>query len=214
MRVGFYHVSEKVTPHVELAARLIASVRRTMPGVPVVHLTDDVTLAIQGVDETQRRPYTDGLVALGCLLAYAAVGYGDWLFVDTDVIVQRDVRHVFTDGEFNVAVADRAGTLTPQDEGWKSLAAQPFNKGVVFSRCPAFWRDAADTCRLLKPGRQAWMGDQDAMNRVIEAGKYHVAVLPNSYNYPPKAQDDDVRDKHVLHYKGRLRKAWMLERAA
>lgn len=209
MMVGFYHAGESPV-YVQLAARLIASVRRAMPGVRLTHLTDPSSTAIAGTDAVVR--LAEGPVALACLDAYAAC-LGDWLFVDTDVVVQRDVRAVF-DFQFDVAVADRAGTLLPKEVGTKFMARNPYNKGAVFSRSPAFWRDAAADLRTRSATRQAWMGDQEAMNAVIAAGRYQVRVLPSAYNYPPQAQHEDVADKAILHFKGPHRKVWALASAA
>lgn len=208
MRIGVYHAGDSPV-HVQLAARLMASVRRSMPGIAVTHLTDESTAGIEGADAVVR--LSGGPVALACLEAYAAC-LGDWLFVDTDVVVQRDVRAVF-DQTFDIAVASRAGTLLPKEVGTKFMARMPYNKGVVFSRSPAFWRDAADDLRTRARTSQAFMGDQEAMNRVIASGLYQVVVLSSAYNYPPMAADEDVSDKALVHYKG-SRKAWAIERAA
>lgn len=204
MNIGVFHVDRGETPHRALAAVLIASVRRAMPRVSVLHLTDPDTAPIEGVDGVAVRPAQP--IALACLDAYAACD-GDWLFVDTDVIVQRDVRHVF-DRPFDIAVATREGTFLPKEIGSKFMDRMPFNKGAVFSRCPAFWRAAADRLRTMSSRRQQWMGDQQAMNDVIATGQFCVAVLPAAYNYPPRERQEDLRDQFVVHYKG-SRKAWM-----
>lgn len=206
MKVGCFHVSRGVTPHERLARILIASVRQWMPTVPIVHFTDTATRALTGVDEVRRRPA--GPIALGCLDAYAAAGEGDWLFVDTDVVIQRDVRWIF-DRSFDLAVASREGTLLEKEVGTTFMASMPHNKGAVFSRSPAFWRAAAAHLRTLSAKRQEWMGDQVAMNAVIASGAFTIEILDPRYNWPPK-HADDVRDKAILHYKGK-RKAWILD---
>jgi hypothetical protein len=117
-------------------------------------------------------------VALRCLEAYAAAGADDWLFVDTDIEIRADVRHVFEDpdADFDIAVAERTGTLT-EDELHKgeqrSFMAKfgPHNKGAVFSRSSAFWEDAADWLRHQTESKQHWMGDQEAMNARHRLGR-------------------------------------------
>lgn len=194
MKVGFFHIDRPGNEHhVRLAELMVASIRRWMPGVEIVQLTDAILP-----------------LALGCLEAYARCD-GEWLFLDTDVIVQRDVRHIF-DRPFDIAVAEREGTLLDKEVGKKFMARMPFNKGAVFSRSPAFWRAAAVRLRAMKPARQEWMGDQQAMNDVIASGAYHIEVLPARYNYPPKHEHEDVTSQAILHFKGK-RKAWMRERA-
>lgn len=192
MKVGYFH---RELDQPSRTVRLMRqSVRQALPGVAIVKLPD-----------------AGGPLALAVLQAYASVT-GEWLFLDTDTIVQRDVRHVF-DEAFDIAVADRAGTLTEADRSGTALQAMPFNKGAVFSRSQLFWDHSLAVLQAMSLSRQAWMGDQIGMNLTISGGKFLVKILPNSYNYPPQSAQEDVSDKHVLHYKGR-RKAWMLERAA
>jgi len=207
VKVGFFHAGPSPV-HLELAQVLIRSVRRAMPGVPIVHLTDIDTPPIAGVDDVRRRPA--GPIAMSVLEHYAGC-YGDWLLVDTDVVVRRDVRAVF-DLTFDIAVATREGTFKPSEIGTKFMKSMPFNKGVVFSRNPAFWAAAAKALREASEKQQSWMGDQRAMNDIIATARFFVRVLTNAFNYPPKRRDEDLSDKYVLHYKG-PRKAWMLELA-
>jgi hypothetical protein len=192
--VGFYHFGQSPI-HIKLAKRLADSVQRQRPGVEV-----------RGFGQP-------GPIALRCLEAYAAAGDGHWLFVDTDTEIRSDVRHVFEDQDedFDIAVATRAGTLLEKEVGTKFMAANGYNKGAVFSRDWRFWAEAADLLRTMSVERQNWMGDQLAMNRIIESGRYRVKVLPNAYNYPPKSKTDDVREKHILHFKGPSRKQWALD---
>ncbi len=207
MIVAFYHAAPRVTPHVQLAERLIASVRQAMPGVSIYHFTDADTRSIDGVDVCLRHA---ALMppALARVQQYATVD-GEWLFVDTDVIVQRDVRDVFSK-PFDVAVATREGTLKPSEVGTSFMARMPYNFGAVFSRSAAFWRSAYERMLDYSAKRQAFMGDQQALNDTIATGLFNVTVLPNGYNYPPFAKDEDVRDKPILHMKG-ARKAWAIQ---
>lgn len=208
MTVGFFHVGPAGSVHVRLAERLVASVRRVMPNVPIVQMTDSETPAIAGVFHVERREPRP--IAIGTLEHFAACD-GDWLLVDTDVIVQADVRHIFRH-PFDIAVATREGTLRRREVGKKFMDRMPFNKGAVFSRSPAFWAAAADL-RLQSEKAQAWMGDQQSMNTIIRSGAFKVITLPSGYNYPPLTAREDVSRHQILHYKGD-RKPWMLERAS
>jgi hypothetical protein len=212
MNVGLFHIGSTGTIHDRLAAIAIASVRRVMPRAPIVHLTNLESPALANVDEVWRRP-ASAPVALACLELYASLPVGNWLFLDTDTVMQHDVSHVWS-AWFDIAVAKRDGTLKPSEVGTKFMARMPYNKGVVFSRSQAFWRAAVEKCQQMKPARQAWMGDQQAMNDVIAEWRFGVHGLDSRYNYPPKRADEPLFDKAIVHYKGPNRKAWMLERAA
>lgn len=207
MTVGFYHAGPP-SPH---AALMVASVRRTMPNVDVVQFSPAGTTLVPGVSAlrpTQDQP----LIARAVLHAYATVS-GEWLFLDTDVLVQRDVRDVWATA-FDIAVATREGTFKDEAEARSGcMTSMPFNKGVVFSRSSIFWADALVRICDYSEKRQHWMGDQQAVCDAIASGHYAVAHLPNTYNYPPKTRHEDVSEKAILHFKG-PRKAWMAGRAA
>lgn len=205
--VGFYHAGESEL-HRRLADRLVASVRRSMPGVIVTHFSDEITARIDCDSWVITK---HGPTALRCVQSFEYCEDDDWVFVDTDIEIRSDVRGVFDDPDFDIAVATREGTYSDErDQRWSEKHGMPFNKGVVFSRCPEFWRAAGDHCATLGEKQQQWMGDQIAVNHVIASGQFKVKVLPNIYNYPPKSKTDDVRDKAILHFKG-PRKAWALE---
>lgn len=211
MTVGFYHSAAKHTDHMICALRLLRSVRQNIPGVNVVQFTTPESVRVSGVDDVKVLP--DGPVALNTLKAYASCS-GEWLLTDTDVLVQRDVRHVF-DRSFDVAVAERDGTFTKRDhkDGRQFMKVMPYNKGAVFSRSPEFWQMALAYCENYPQAKREWMGDQFAMNQVIQSGRFRVEVLPNSYNYPPRTKVEDVKDKHITHWKGN-RKMWLLRSQA
>lgn len=218
MTVGFFYVDVGTDESKDVAvcaAALVRSVRQTMPGVEVVHLTDPDTTPITGVDAVRR--VDPEPMALMRFRHQSRVD-GDWLFVDSDVLFQRDVRTVF-DRAFDVAVTTR---------NWPHLRAavgftdrMPFNTGVVFSRSRAFWHEAVARLKQLSPDAQAFMGHQEVICDMVAEGRYHVKTLKGShYNCPPAMRSTDdfirgeamVRKAAIVHYKGLGRKASMLKR--
>ena len=211
MTVGFYHVRREDSRSWPMVDLMVRSVRQAMPGVPVMQFTTDRTARIADVDGLTIRPELPIALALVEYKRFAANGE-EWLFLDTDVIVQRDVRPVFAGIDFDVAVATRDGTMRPHEIGSRFMARNPYNCGAVFSRSRDFWQDAYALAEQ-HIGRHAWGCDQEAMCAVIASNHYRVKVLPNEYNYPPHTADEDISGKSIVHYKG-SRKRWMRERAA
>lgn len=215
MTVGFFLVDAdpiEAALGVVCATALIESVHRVMPGVPVVQFTDEETPAVPGVDTVARLPAAPMAVLR---MRHHGQVKGEWLFVDSDVVVQRDVRGVF-DAPFDIAVTTRNWAHLRPAAGFTER--MPFNVGVVFSRSRQFWRDV--TNRLLRASRsqQQWMGDQQAICDLIPTGRYRVAYLKGSrYNFPPALESDPETDlmQHkaaILHYKGPQRKALLVAR--
>ena len=214
MRVCFFNVyagstSYNQTIHLVLADLMIRSVRTTMPGVEIVQLTDMASPKIMGVDAVRRLPSEPADILRTRHLTQCE---GDWLYLDTDIMVQQDMRHVF-DQPFDVAVTDREGTLLDGEEDIDFIKDSPHNMGVVFTRSPAFWTAVLEKLLLMTPARQAWMGIQLGACEVIAEGRFTTRVLPGlQYNYAAQHGKDRCEEAKIAHYKGPARKRMMLQR--
>lgn len=208
MQIGFFTVVRRDPQHFLHAGGLVASIRQHMPDAQVVQFTDEVTPAVEGVDQTRRLP--DGPMLERRLEHYAACAAGDWLLLDTDVQLRCDVSTVF-DHPFDLALADRHWRDIPQ--GDLVMHTMPFNTGVCFSRSPSFWQDALAIWRALPPAERDWMSEQRAVYQTIRTGRFRVRILAGEhYNYPPRAADDPCTDAAIVHYKGPQRKLWLTSR--
>jgi hypothetical protein len=119
---------------------MVQSVRDTMPHATLFQLTDETSTPADGIDGVLRLPWAPLSLHRA---RHFANSRNDWLFIDTDVILQRDVSDVFG-WDFDIAVADRNWTKAPNGEyrtgGQPDYVARfPYNAGVIFSRCPRFW---------------------------------------------------------------------------
>lgn len=209
MRVGFYTVFRRDPIHYVLADVLVRSVRAAMPGVEVVQFTDERSPAVAGVDAVERRPHGKMLERR---MEFYASREGEWLLLDTDVVVARDVAAVFDD-PFDVALADREWSRVK--DHYKYTTEMPYNTGVVFARNPAFYAAALATWRAYPEEKRGhWWSEQWAVADVAATGRFALRRLPGMvYNRPPATEDEDLSDASILHYKGPARKAWMLKRA-
>jgi hypothetical protein len=204
MKVGFYHVDLKPGGR-RYTQRMVDSVRQAMPGIPIMQFGRVPSDRIEGV--TEFRQAAEGPLVLSSLRSYASLPDEQWLFFDTDVIVQQDLAHIFRH-QFHIAVVSREGTLTDQETRTKYMTRMPYNKAVVFSRKQTFWQAALAWLEARPKLWTGFYGDQWAMCEAIKSAKFQVMVLPSEYNYPLKRKDEDVRDKVVIHFKG-SRKRWM-----
>lgn len=200
MQIGFFVQGQGA--HWDIAKYLIASARKVMPKVPIVQLTDGDTPAHEGISrivrETREMP-----MAVRRMTLHASLP-GDWLFVDTDVVIQKDVSHVFEDDGFDIALTDRRGSI------WENTPygrAMPYNMGVTFSRTPAFWEDVCERLKTLPAPFQEWEGDQRVVCLLAE--DWVCKILPGHvYNFTPAKQTDDRSHAAIVHYKG-SRKEWI-----
>jgi hypothetical protein len=219
VKVGFLFVGSDSTGRA-CAEGLVCSCKRVMPDVPVVQFSDETTEPIAGVDEVMRRPFRSGSLAI-LRFTHQATVTGNWLFLDTDIIIQKDVQKVFR-GKFHLAVTTRNWKHLKKADGFSER--MPFNTGVIFSRSSKFWVEAVRTLEASETDDQDFMGHQQVICDLVASGRYDVAYLKgNKYNCPPFVEggkeggDPDlsdvyVRNAYIVHYKGAERKRLMLER--
>lgn len=199
MNIGFYVEDEE---YFDMARMLVRSAKEHMPDVPIYQLTRE---KVRAPCEAIRIP-GDMPMGVRRLKHYASLE-GNWLFLDVDVLFQRDVRHVF-DLPFDVAFASREGTFLENHDYAKVM---PYNFGVVFSKNPAYWQMLIPHLLELSPELQEWGGEQYLAGQLANQALscFSVEILPSAYNFTPVRRDDDFRHAAIVHYKGK-RKAWIL----
>ena len=193
----------QVGDDIELATLMVKSVQRAIPGMDIVQLSDLASPQVDGTSDIRRRPYNGLLMPFR--LEHLAALDGEWISLDTDVLVMADLRPVFEQA-FDVALTYRRGPIWC--DGVDITIAMPFNTGVMFSRNPAFWQQAHE--RLLHMPKEAhqWWGDQLAVKAISERNSFNVLHLDcEEWNHTP-ANESSYPPAKVLHFKG-SRKEWM-----
>ncbi len=202
MTIGFFLVMKTDVQHFLHAASMIREAKRHMPGVTIVQFSDESTPMVPGASIVQRIKGEDRPLLDQRLQHYALCdARAEWLLIDTDVSVRGDVRGVFDDHNFDVALTDRHWPHLPQGE--KMMHEMPFNTGVVFTRNPHFWPDVLAAWRALPDDKKNdWMSEQSAVYDVVRTGRYRVKILPGMhYNYPPDLDEVPVISA-LAHFKG------------
>ena len=184
-----------------LAEGLVQNIRSVMPGVSILHVTDDFTPVFSGCNTLRvpRKvpPMSWRLVAQN--LAHAAED--EILFTEPDVRFNENVMDLFKE-DFDVTVSDREKPTILKGKIVKGITL-----GLNCSRSYDFWKDAAKHCLTLDHKEQVWGGDMYAVEHVVNSGKYKVLTLPAGiYNHVPCGPED--KSGKVLHYKGN-RKTWL-----
>ncbi|MYD09242.1 MAG: hypothetical protein F4X02_04280 [Chloroflexi bacterium] len=209
-------------PH-QYIQTMFASARRFHPDCRAIVLSDQATrfpsradIDIIRYDLDPQQPMLSRSIAW---LAYLRAARGHTVFLDSDLLINGDLAHVFA-ADFAVALTYRAG-----DSKW------PINAGVNFAHgdnLPA----AADFHELwLRKFRAAhlaqsvWGGDQDALREIFAAvnfaredsfdwrlGELAIRFLPCArYNFSTSYKhkmNGYYPDALVLHFKGK-RKPYM-----
>jgi len=164
VKIAFYLDSPNLK---DIAEYAIAAARKAMPQAEIWHLTtlDGPELSADKclrVDVQGEFAYRQAVISSYLL--------GDVLFLDVDVVLREDVSDVF-ERDFDVAVTT---DMRPGAPGIK------YNGGVIFSRCPEYWKDIAEAGKGMDfyktPGD--WEPIERARGAVADSGKFKLLVLP------------------------------------
>lgn len=210
MRLGFLHV-EAGSPQMyrELATRMVRSAKEVMPGVEIVQMTDTRTPAIKGVDDVYSMKPVQEFAPYRLLHLAHFPADKPAIFLDTDVIVKRDMREAFNES-FDVGLTKRDYAIFGRQSGRNLTEIMPFNTGVMFCRDPNFFMDCYEVSLTCSPEEQRWFADQIAIARVAATGDWDVKEFQcEVWNRVP-VRADDLGQAYAVHYKGEKRKAWML----
>ncbi len=189
----------------DVARIMVASVKRHLT-VPIIQLTDMDTPLIEGCT-AQRIPWSDELM-LWRMQHLIQLNAPEVCALDTDVVVQADLRPVFHK-PFDVALTKREGPIL-DPHGVDLAKLMPYNCGVMFARGTKFWQACADLIAAMPIEARLWWGDQYAVR--LLAPKFNTLELKcDEYNYTPSTAYEDVSKRKVVHYKGN-RKNWMVDK--
>ncbi len=211
LTVGFLHVG-RIS---KVAQIMVASVKSAMPGVRIIQMTDTNTKPVTGVDDVIRKRYDDKYLMPYRLLHLKDFPPGDVIFLDTDIVVQKDLSPIFEE-DFDIGLTKRFKPVRDLN-GYDLAAEMPYNTGVMFSRASgtSFWQKSYEHCLTLPKHDQEWWGDQLSIKATADTTDLKLKEFPcDLYNYTPHTPVEDVSGKFVLHYKGPHRKEWMLRSVA
>lgn len=174
--------------------RLVRSVQAH--GLEPVMLTDYQTPAVEGC-VVERAPWaTKGHLVWERMIRYAVYAQPG-LYVDTDIVLQRDPAPVWS-LDFDVALTYRKNPI--MQDGIDVTKTMPINIAVAFVRVPRFWLDVANLMADFPDTMKDWWGDQVAVAEV--AKQYTTVQLPTRlYNKTTTPGQEDP-SAWILHYKG------------
>jgi hypothetical protein len=192
----------------ERVAITVASVREFMPSARVVQLTNMDFPSLPIVDDVLRVPNYGEFVDWALKSLINVSGWGNLICLGSDMIVQKDLSHVFDDGTFDFA-GSRYPVLVDYPRQTRSDGA--FCGDGIFYRAPRsteFLRDVLEVYRHPTfPDRNGWSGIETAILWVSQSGKYRVRDLDfNTYNFTPEEGDDwealGLSRASIVHFRG------------
>jgi hypothetical protein len=209
-------------PHSNLIPYFLEAAKKNNPFAKTILLTDlETKTSDYGFDKVVRRPISQTQLMLERMrLQYEALATNegdDILFLDTDILILRNISNVFND-DFDLGVTIRDNPIEAPE------FTMPYNNGVVFvagraSQAISFlWRNLISNVENMNSQLHAWSGNQFAMRDFLgdrKAGDtFTIAgiktkVFPcSTHNYTPREEEEETHDKWILHFKGNYK--WLM----
>lgn len=218
MIIGFPHVAlawkqQEVPLQEKIAELMIKSCREKMPGTPIVQFTSQYTTPVPGTDSVVVKPWVRGMSWLPYMCSFLSEIDDEVVFLDTDVIVCKDLRRMLVPGA-DMVITVRGKPVTAED-GTSMMVLL----GVCASRNKEVWRVLGE--RVSKMRREMdrnWWGVQLTLWDMLQESlrgesPFKIrAVRQWQFNYVPKDADDAPEDVWAIHYKGEHRKQWMVRK--
>ena len=226
--IVFFHIdlsqetqADRLSDHYrEMMGMLIHSAKSSIPKCRLVMLTDLHTQAPEGVDEVMRSdvaiaPLMISNIALQKMYLEKVNEPRNIVFVDTDILIQRDLIPVFQE----MARSGANLGLTYRSD----IPEMPFNYGVIFAQnhplVVKFWDELLQGIGMLSDQFKNWYGNQIVLTTMLDramlpgndeisfAGclieNLNVTLLPcRRYNFTPDTPEDIDEQTYVLHFKG------------
>jgi len=175
------------------AKMMVATCKRL--GYHLVQMSDENTVAIEGVDEVVRKPMNRPQVTFRYW--HLCDIEPPYISLDVDLLVLRDISDML-DMNFDVTMTKR-----------EAAEGMVYNGGVFSVQKRGFIEECLKLIENMPPEWQNWTGGQRAMATLGASGKYRVKELPyKEWNYSPNSAGDKPKTSRVLHFKG-SRKGFM-----
>jgi hypothetical protein len=223
LRVAFLHVGQDtILPRI-----MVHSIRQFNPDARITQCTDRATPEVAGVDEVVRLDGDTNRLMTFRLRSFAGLPVNEpTLFLDTDMVCTDRIDAAGELREHDVAVCvrefnkdmpldPRAMNLDLREYEGRTLdEVYPYLACAVIAKSPEFWSLCLDNLMGLPDKFHLWFGDQEAMRNVIATAGWSVGRLRESlYACLPDAINDPAHRPKLLHFKGPMRKQWMIDGA-
>ena len=195
-----------------MAELMVESCRRAMPGCEVVQLTNQYTKPWDFVDRAITKEWKRGFNFLTYLCDFYEE-LGECLILDSDIIVQGDLRRL-AELKADLVVPVRSFAVVADDG-----ASMRVQMGVCYSNSQEVWKEIKRRVAAMeREVDRNWWGIQLVIWDMLQESakgesKFNIkAVKHRDFNYTPKDDKDAPKDVWAIHYKGPQRKDWMLKR--
>jgi hypothetical protein len=220
MKFIFLHVGLDIRPYF-----LVQSIRKFFPSATIIQCSDLITEEVKGVDQVFRYNGDINNLMTFRLESFANLDLQtSGIYLDTDMLVVRKFetnllknydgllcRRTF--GNDDLINHNFMGMNLSEYKGKTFGEIYPFLACFTATSSSKIWKDAAKILQSLDKKFHFWYGDQEALRILSQSIKFKLSEVDESSFACLPDRADEKSQPFVLHFKGKKRKADMLEEA-
>ena len=202
------------------AELLVKSIKKTNLNCRIIQISTKEDREIIGVDEILIFKFEASVFMLNRFESQIKIveKYGPTIFLDTDMLVNKDLKEVFnllkkndfifTKRENNHYMNDTfANTKYPEFTNKTTNDVMPFNAGFIGSNNATSLERLLKICLNLPQRFHYWYGDQVAQKKIYDTKEFKILVLDSKYNYMIEDVTEFDQNIYVYHFKGKYKES-------
>ena len=200
------------------AELLVKSIKKTNLNCRIIQISTKEDREIIGVDEILIFKFEASVFMLNRFESQIKIveKYGPTIFLDTDMLVNKDLKEVFnllkkndfifTKRENNHYMNDTFANIKyPEFTNKTTNDVMPFNAGFIGSNNATSLERLLKICLNLPQRFHYWYGDQVAQKKNYDTKEFKILVLDSKYNYMIEDVTEFDQNIYVYHFKGRYK---------
>ena len=211
--IAFVSIGNNSHKNAEL---LVKSIKKTNLNCRIIQISTKEDREIIGVDEILIFKFEPSVFMLNRFESQIKIveKYGPTIFLDTDMLVNKDLKEVFnllkkndfifTQRENNHYMNDTFSNIKyPEFTNKTTNDVMPFNGGFIGANNTTSMKKLLKIFLDLPQRFHYWYGDQVAQKKIFDTKEYKILVLDSKYNYMIEDVTEFDQNIYVYHFKGK-----------
>ena len=198
---------------------LVKSIKKTNSNCQIIQISNKEDRNISDIDEKIIFDFKSATFMINRLESQIAdlEKFGPTIFLDTDMLVNKDLSAVFdrllnndlvfTQRKNNFYINDTFQNIKFSEFTNKTAnEVMPFNGGFLGASNIVVQKKLLQIYSELPSKFHYWFGDQVALKKLYDAKEFKISLLDSNYNYNVKDISNYDKNICIYHFKGRFKK--------
>ena len=197
------------------------SIKSFYPKNRIISITGEDQPLVPNTDFNEIWKFSKQNIMFDCISAQLNIvqKYGPTIFLDADMMIIKPIDKFLTIDLYEMSLTQRSEKTKKKylnNEAHKYKfpklinktfgETMPYNAGIYFCKNTNTLEYMVDSFNDMPKEYFQWYGDQIALNQLVKNKSFEIRLFKDSvFNFTPKNIDEDIEEKHVLHFKGKRR---------